>query len=408
MAHYQKTMLHLSAGCLILKYKNICEKIFSLKNENNHKIITLSGIKIKFKYIPKKHYKITKKSIKLQNKYDLTALKTAKRLIVFLIPEHLKINGGIMSIFSLCECTREVDNGLCLISTVPSEFTYCHNSFFENNEKIYRLEQIIKNAESVKELIIHIPEYFVSKFYGSLKQNEIDFLKSIQKLRINILNQNIDLMPDAADIKDLYNLTDNISQTTGFKSYTNQEVCNQYGVDLYYLPPFTDLEKCIQKDFSQKQNIILYSNDKNVSKDRIINKLQFELSDFKLLEINNLSYSEFLDSIATAKFCISFGEGFDGYYIQPYYAKSIGICVYNETFFPDEYLKNFTFVYKDYDDMCERIVKDIQNIFDNKEKYELISNKAYTYLKDNINSKERTKNGLKSFYAGNPMFLKLI
>ena len=58
--------------------------------------------------------------------------------------------------------------------------------------------------------------------------------------------------------------------------------------------------------------------------------------------------------------------------------------------------------------MCERIVKDIQNIFDNKEKYELISNKAYTYLKDNINSKERTKNGLKSFYAGNPMFLKLI
>ena len=72
-------------------------------------------------------------------------------------------------------------------------------------------------------MILHIPEYYADDFYNDLTEKDIEFLKSIKKLHINIMNQNIELMPEPEKLKDLYKLTNNITQTIAHDRYATQE-----------------------------------------------------------------------------------------------------------------------------------------------------------------------------------------
>lgn len=348
--------------------------------------------------------------IPIQNLYDLNDLKKAKKIVVFLIPSDDCVTGGIISIFKLCHFTRELlsDSVSSIISTHPGRYTYAKNSGYENDELVYRWEQVINNAHGVQELILHIPEYYSFRFYKDLQTNEKRFLRSIPTLKINILNQNINSMPKLRHLKDLGKLTRFVTQSVGFDRCVTQEVCDRYGMPLYQVPSFVDLESCIKKKYGKKKGLILYSPDQNPLKHRIINKLKKDLNDFELREIRNIKYLQFLDLIADALFCISFGEGFDGYYIQPYYAGSIGISVYNDSFFPDSQFKDFPFVYSSYEKMEHNIVDDIKKVYKNQKKFENISTKIYHYFQNNINKKDNTIKGLGRFYKNSPTFLPIV
>ena len=98
---------------------------------------------IRFKKNNKSYWEKIKKdtldAIKQQDSYNLEDLKQAKKLIVFLTPSLFKINGGIMSIFSLCETSRNLNpDAVCIISTEIGKYTYAKNDKFLNEEKIYR------------------------------------------------------------------------------------------------------------------------------------------------------------------------------------------------------------------------------------------------------------------------------
>lgn len=386
------------------KFKKFFQGIFSIRNNGNRKIVTFLGIKLKLKN--NHYYKEIEEAIEIQDNYDLSGLQKAEKLILFLTPNRMEILGGIMSIYYLCKFSRELKKDyLCLTCTTPGKSTYAKNDKFENNERIYRWEQIVNNGINIKELILHVPEYYIKKFYEDLRRNEIKFLKSIPNLHINILNQNIKLMPKPKNLKELYKLTSNITQTTGFESYTTQEVCDKYNIPLYHLASFIDLDNCIKNDYKNKKKLILYSLDDNPMKSKIVKRLQNDLSDFELRVINNLTYEQFLKLIADALFCISFGEGFDGYYIQPYYAKSIGISVYNDIFFINSEMKSFPFVYESYEQMYEKIADDINKVYQNKNEYEQISKNIYNYFVNHINKREKTISCLDKFYSGKPTFV---
>ena len=177
-------------------FKEFCQQIFSIKNKAGRKIITFLGIKLKFQN-NRKFFKETAASIKVQDCYDLEPLKKAQKIILFLVPSKGKMSGGVMSIYSICEYTREINpDWFCLISTHPGKFTYARNDEFENNEQVYRWEQIVQFGSNIQEMILHIPEYYVKYFYVDLKGNDIKFLKSLPSLQINIMNQNIEKMPN--------------------------------------------------------------------------------------------------------------------------------------------------------------------------------------------------------------------
>ena len=134
-------------------------KWFSKEINEKHIIYRFFGIRYSVKnpnYVNR-----NKIAIKAQNNYDLSTLKKAGKIILFLTPPEVKINGGIMSIYSLCEESRKINHdSVCIISTYPNaKLTYASNDKFPNNEKIYRFSQIIDNCENLSQLIIHISEY---------------------------------------------------------------------------------------------------------------------------------------------------------------------------------------------------------------------------------------------------------
>ena len=236
----------------------LLNKLFSKTVENNHIIYRILCIKFYLKNYD--FYKQFKDAIKIQDAYDLTELKNTKKLILFLIssPDCVMINDGIISTFSLCEESRRInEDALCIISTQPhSKYTYAKNDKLSNNEIIYRFSQIVDNAQNLDEMILHIPEYCIGNFYNTLTEKDVEFLKSIGNLHINIVNQNIELMLEPAVLKDLYKLTNNITLTIAHNKNATQEVCDKWQIPTHLFPGNIDLSRYKACEFEEKERII--------------------------------------------------------------------------------------------------------------------------------------------------------
>ena len=368
-------------------------KLFSYTKNSDYITVKFLGIKLCVKNKQK-----LLDAIKIQNSYDLSNIKNTKKLIVFFIPPKNDINGGIMSIFSICKYSREIcPDAQCVITTFPSKVTYERNTFFKNDEKIYRWEQIVNNAKNVKELIIHIPEYFSDKFSTALTNKDFKFLKQIENVQINILNQNIELMPEPEKIKGLYKITNNVTQTIAHDRYATQEVCDKWQIPTHFLSVHIDTSGYRSYAFEEKEKIIVLSPDEAPYKEAIVKKLKQELPDFKLITVENMPFDEYMDLIAKAYFTISFGEGFDGYFNQPQAVRGLGMAVYNSDFFPDESWLELKNVYKSPADMENNIVNDIKELSANKELYYSLINKMNEKL-STLYGEDLFKRNLEKFY----------
>ena len=379
------------------QFKDFCEEIFSIKNKACKKIITFLGIKFQFEN-DKKSKRETVFAKKIQDNYDMSLLEKADKVILFFIPNNLKISGGIMSIFSICETSRELNpDWYCIISTNPGKYTYAKNNEFENAEKIYRWEQIKTNAKNVKQMICHISEYCVNDFCRALTRKDIEFFKSIPSLQINIMNQNIELMPAPEELGRLKELTSNITQTIAHNSYATQAVCDKWGIPTHLL----SCKLKIRADkyyYENKEKMILYSNDNNIYKQEVLNQLQQRLPDFNFQEINGLTFEEFQDSIAKSFITISFGEGFDGYFLISSKLKSLGMAVYNERFFPDKSWSELYNVFKDYDELINSAADRIAYLWQNKDEYKRLS-EINRKKHDDLYNPNEFKDNLKRYYS---------
>lgn len=376
-------------------------KLFSKEIVEKHIIYRIFGIRFSVRnpnFIDKSKIE-TESAVKIQNNYDLTPLNLAKKLILFLIPSQVKICGGVLSIYSLCETSRNiVPDALCILSTYPNdEYTYASNDMFLNNEQIYRFPQIVDNCKNLEELIIHIPEYYSKRVYKDLKRKDIRFLKSIKNLQLNILNQNIELMPEPKKIANLYKLTKNITQTIAHDKYATQEVCNKWQLPTHLFSALWDMTKYKKRDFDEKEKIIVLSSDNHENKDEIVNKLKEEFKDWEFITVKGLTFSEYMDLISRAFFTITFGEGFDGYFIQPSIVNSIGIAAYNDEFFPDKSWLKLDNVFESYEDMAKNIVGFIKEYSQNQQKYSELSS-LNKRMQNEIYNFEQYKDNLKRFY----------
>ncbi len=351
----------------------------------------------------------TKKAIKIQNSYDLKPLRQTKKLILFLTPANIKICGGVMSIYSLCETSRKISsNSLCILSTYPNEkYTYSSNEKFPNEELIYRFSQIVNNCKKLEELIVHIPDYYAKDFYKSLTSRDIKFLKSIKKLHLNIMNQNIELMPEPEELKDLYKLTNNITQTVAHNRYATQEVCDKWQIPTHLFSVNIDSSKYKSYPFEEKEKNIVVSPDRHKDKGKIIGKMREKFPDFNYITVQNMTFPEYMDLIARSYFTVSFGEGMDGYFIQPSSVGSVGITVYNNKFFPDASWKDLFNVYESYEMMADKILNDLEAMLNDKKLYEQTSNAVNIKLSQ-VYSAKSYNNNLKRFYENKYDFYPLI
>lgn len=319
-----------------------------------------------------------------------------RRLIVFLIPPDKIVNGGILSIFSICKVSREFKNihkSDVFLSTFPNNISYKKNDLFKNNEKIYSWDEI-ESRGIPESLILHIPEFASWDTFQSLKNSA--FIRSIPDLQINIMNQNILLMQTPVEIAHWFTLTQNVTQTTAHNKYSNQELADEYRTPVHHLSTFVDEEQYEKIQFENKDNLILLSPDKHPMKNKIVTEIKKTLPSYKIITIENMKYEEYKKLMSRSRFSVTFGEGFDGYYVESFFSGGVTFAVFNNIFFPSKRFASFSNNFSSYESMHANISETIKAMQD-KDSYNSVNqinlkeiNALYNFQKYKIN--------IKSFY----------
>lgn len=344
----------------------------------------------------------------IQNAYDLSAAKAAKEAVVFIEIEPYRMCGGQMSLFSYCKYSKQVlgKDVPVLMTTMPGEYTYAHNDWFENDINICRWEQIMEILQNKEKVILHIPECDIlnpetgeEMFKNRLTEKDKEVLKKIPDLRINIVAQEIHKTPKKKYYNFLFFITKNITVSTAHSRYSTQEVSTDLGLPLKKFSVFIDLSPYEKYAENERENIILLSPDMHPYRERISKKLRENLPDFQIIDYFRMSFSDCMKLTSRSFATISFGEGMDGYFIHPTGVKRLGLTVYNSDFFPNETWKDLRCVYSSYDDMECRIVDDIRFWQNNAGEYEKEVERLTDKAKGEYKFEEYLKN-ISDFYDG--------
>lgn len=296
----------------------------------------------------------------------------ARKLAVFVVPEHNAMSGGIYSIFSIADYVRRTRRRhgfdvLVMTRPNPSGVTYLRNSSFRNSETVLRFDQLRLFAE-VSELQLHIPEYASVEFVRSLSPDMMRYLLGRDHLHVNILNQNTRLMPEPQHFRDLRSISHSIGQSVSHHAFFGQKFSDYYDLPSLLLPAYTDLTPYPPAEFEEKENLIIYSSDEAPYRSAVLEKLS-RMKDYRLVEIKDMNFDTYMDLATRCKFSVSFGEGFDGYVAQPIYQKGIGFALYTDEFFPDDSYKSFDNFFATEEEMVANIVPTIRRLESDRQSY---------------------------------------
>ncbi|MBO4246021.1 MAG: glycosyltransferase [Bacilli bacterium] len=338
--------------------------------------------------------KINDAILKQNKNIELDYNKNTKDLIVFLVPDVDIIGGGVMSINSIATNMKKMTNKDIILCTVPSKRTFFNYSKFKCNFNIYRFEQLFDYFKDLENVTIHIPEIYVYHLLYFCSPVHWEKLKKISNLNINILNQNMDFMPRPRIVNYLKNICKELTITCAHKSYTTPQLRTSYDCSVHWLST-SNMVKYEHKNYSKKENVLLYSPDFHPMKSLILNKIKANFPDLKMIEIKNMTYKQYLKNISNAKWMITFGEGLDGYFVESIRSGTMAFSVFNTTFFNNNYsdVKN---IYKSYNAMYDNIIEDIRK-YDNSKIYNNMVNKCIDIDKIEYNDKEYLEN-IKKYY----------
>lgn len=304
-----------------------------------------------------------------QSMYSVPSGK--RRLVVYLTPGGIKVNGGVMSIFNQAESSqRLLPDDFVVLSTYPcSEIFYATNNEFPNNSHIWRWNQIVRLMRHYKDVMIHVPDYYVERFYDDLSVHECQVLKA-KRLAINIMDQNILMMPTKEKVDRLRELTPCLTQTCAHPRYSGQEFADKFNLPTLFLPAFWNIDCYPEYSFAQKEKRIVYSPDAHPRKQEILNMLKESFPDFEMYEVNGITFPKFMDIAARSMFSITFGEGADGYFSSPLRKHSMSFAVYNDDFFSKtiDWLSVWS-VFSSYDDMKGNLVSKMRECISSESAY---------------------------------------
>ncbi|WP_223650903.1 hypothetical protein [Hymenobacter psoromatis] len=224
---------------------------------------------------------------------------------------------------------------------------------------------------------------------------QIDKLKAVRNLQINVMNQNNELMPTVTVFDNLKKLTNTVTITAAHKQYANKKLSQKYQVPVHYLSAWFEQNSLLVEHYSKKKDILIVSPDEHPRKTAILNKIKYNLPHIKQVIVKGMQYDDYKLLEKQAKWSLSFGEGFDGYTIFPVLKGGISFAVYNETFFDSAYEK-FPNFYKSYDEMEKTIVEDIMR-YDNMLNYSEYNNILRSRLEQDYSYQAYTSR-VKDFY----------
>jgi len=306
------------------------------------------------------------------------------------------ISGGLISIVSLAQETSLIYQGSqikVLCATYYNGHLIFKLSSFKNETNVFSPELIEKYFTNVRDLILHIPELFVTDFVKNQQQNS--WFKGINSIQINILNQNIQLMADQNVLNELKSKFSSCTITTAHKKYCNPYYRNSYEIPLHRLSVWISPENYVKKSVYEKEKLILFSPDNKELTQRLISFFSNKLPSFKFQVIQGLTYEEYKNLISKAKFLITVGEGLDAYFIETYFSGGVAFSLKNLNFFDEKYL-NLPCLFED-NAYLEQFLFNLIEQYNNEEEYNVLNERVVDLLSEDYSHKSY-QNNLKKFY----------
>jgi hypothetical protein len=322
-----------------------------------------------------------------------------KKLIIFLAPGIDLVNGGVMSVVSLFEETRrlkKIHQSESILCSYPSDPALLNYSRFKNDCLLYDFSSVLNYFGNLESLIIHVPEHYIYRFNLFISKNNCVRLNKIKYVQINILIQNWDFLPSNRYIQPLKKLG-RLTATTAHSKYSTLELRNRLGFPLHKLSVYVSSEQYVRKSYTQKANLMIVSPDDHPRKKEILHLIMTELPDLHVKIIQGMTYDQYKQTISSAKWALTFGEGLDGYFVEPVFSGAISFSVYRKEYFTKEFQPLRT-VYPSYDLLKEKICADIREL-DNPAEYQPYQQKQYQLCAKEYNHANYIKN-LELFYEG--------
>lgn len=328
---------------------------------------------------------------------------THTNLIVFLIPGSdwasgkEKISGGTISIVSICEQTagmQDTHGAQTIMCTMNEDHLLLKHEMFANNTNVYRFEQLAAYFNKTTNILIHLPEYMAEYFPDSLSATDLRWLQQMEHVHFNIMNQNIRLMPAPENFSALKRMAHTITITTAHQKYCSPYYRNYFGVPIHKFSVWISPEQYNYVKWTEKENLLVVSPDGHPMKEAILEQLR-KINGLTLQIIQNLTYEQYKSLVCRAKWALTFGEGLDGYFIEPVFSGAIAFAVYNEEFFTPDF-KDVTAVYPSYKILQEKIDDEIK-LLDKPDSFIACQQQQYNLCAKYYN-KDQYINNIKAFY----------
>jgi len=327
-----------------------------------------------------------------------------KRLIVFLTPGFELRTGGVMAIASYYResiALRRIHNAKVVLCTLPGDPPFFKYNWFENYNYILDLETVLKGCSQLDYLLIHIPANRVDRILDWLTTVSSTLLSNVREIHLNILLMNIDnIQRKKKNIPGLKRFG-KVTCITAHEAYTNSAMRNAMGVPLHRLSTCIGPECYLLSGYQQKEPLLIVSPDRHPLKAEVLHRIAQACPDLMIKIIENLSYSEYTSLIRRAKWSLTFGEGMDGYFIEPVFSGCNSFAVYNDRYFTPPF-SNLETVYPSWDILLEKITEDFRRL-DEAAAYNSCWQQAYDLLCGLYNT-ERFRENLRMFYRGEYTF----
>jgi|GEM_PF-1270324 len=320
----------------------------------------------------------------------------SSRVIIVLAPGRDIVNGGVMSLVAIAaesEKLRSVHEADVVVCTCPGEPPLLRYTKFPNDRILFDFAFIMARLAPGTEVLVHVPEMYVAQFFAH-SAALLAARAGTLRLRFNILLQNIDMIPQRSDIVPLQEIGP-VTVTTAHEAYANVETQRRLGCIVHHLSAWPSPTKFERRPFAERENILVLSPDLHERRDAIVAELKRRLPDFRFVTVWKMTYMEYRELIAKAKFSLTFGEGHDGYFSEMIQGGGIGCAVYNARFFTEDFAA-LPFIYPSWDELLRRLPDDIRaaNV---PEEFSRLNDIAYRVLKKG-SSAEKFQANLLAYY----------
>jgi len=331
---------------------------------------------------------------------------SAERVIIFFNVARNTIGGGMLSINrflgNAASLYKDLDAIRVVSSGVPLNLPAVDHSLFEAAAPQIEFPYIT-NTSKAEDVWLFLPEVFAIEFVASLTKAEREWLLTRRKLKVVVMNQNNDLMPSPQALQDaFFPLSAQIVVTTAHTRYCTQRQASRYGVPFKQMTPF--LPPVVSRNLDAKKRIIMLSPDEihgdphGITREQVLERLRSELPEFDLVTVRNMSVEQYLDLASRAMFSLTFGEGLDGYFIEPVLGNGVSFAVYNSTFFPERF-QNAKTLYLGWQELMDDMPAAVRAMMGSTSAYEANARELHE-LVSNEYSDERSRAELASVLAG--------